>query len=120
MIGTTKLYMIRTASFGAKVVLAVSMMEETPKGYRTPRDANGNKDYTRQSAYWNAETLRQAEEYKLLSSTAGLYMWGRNLSRLLECWEESLTPHYPDTKYDSRLEDLLPEAVGKAGEPVEA
>lgn len=111
-------HVIRLNAAGA--VLAAAEMEETRSGFRTPRDANGHKCYTLQTTFWNADTLRKTEEYKLLNSSVGLYMWGRDKALLLASWREQLTPRYPNTPYDPKVKLLLPEAEGKSWQPVES
>ena len=86
------LYMIRIPSLNDGAVLAAGLMEESKNCYRVPKDERGIKDYSLSSVFWNADWLKKGEEYELHNSTAGLYMWGEDKSKLFSCWMKAMSP----------------------------
>jgi len=90
-------------------------MEESKNCYQVPNDERGIKDYSLRSVYWNADRLKKSEEYELLNSSAGPYMWGEDKSKLLSCWTKAMLPQSGST-FDEKVAALL-EKVEPPQEP---
>ena len=109
---TKLLHMIRIPTSHPHAVLAAGIMTETKSktSFQVPKDENGRKNFSLATIYWNAERLKKEDEYTMLSSSVGPYMWGEDRDKLIACWMKAMMPQR-SYAFNEKL-DILQKEVG--------
>lgn len=100
-------YMIRANDYDG-VTLSAAAMKENPKSLTIVKDPlTGYNDFFMTTSRWDATRLYTADEYRLLSSSVGLYMFGRNIQKLFRAWNKAVRVHISDVQHwDERVSNI--------------